>query len=119
MAILINLIGVVLLGLIVWWFWMKKSGNEETAGQNAIEIIVDSGIYSPDTIKAKVGQAIKLKFIRKAESPCAKTVVFGDLGISQELPLNEPFEFEFTVDKAGEFPFTCEMGMYRGKLIVD
>ena len=73
MNILIIFLGLLLIAFIIWWFWLKKSGHEQSADQGTVEVIVDNGVYTPDTIKGKVGQPIKLRFIRKTESPCAKS----------------------------------------------
>lgn len=37
---LVNLIGLSLIGLIVWWFWIKKPPSLK-ASSNVIEIIVE------------------------------------------------------------------------------
>lgn len=86
--------------------------------QEMTEIIVDQGVYAPAHIKARLGEPIVLRFIRRTANPCAKVVVFADLAVSAELPLGEPVELTLTPQRAGEYPFTCEMGMYRGVLIV-
>jgi plastocyanin domain-containing protein len=41
-----------------------------------------------------------------------------DYGIKRGLPLNEPVTVEFTPAKAGEFTFSCGMGMVKGTLVV-
>lgn len=117
MAVLINLLALVLIGFIVWWFWLAKPKHVQ-AGQKTIDVIVDAGVYAPASIEVKRGQAVVLNFIRRDASPCAEKVVFADLGVSAELPLHESKKIELKLDDAGEFDFTCQMGMYRGKLIV-
>lgn len=86
---------------------------------NSIDIIVDGGVYDPGVIHTKVRKPITLRFIRKDSSPCAEKVIFPDLDISADLPLGKPYELTVTPQKAGEFEFTCQMAMYRGKLIVE
>jgi plastocyanin domain-containing protein len=46
-------------------------------------------------------------------------VLFPDFNKSSPLPQGEPTTIEFTPDKPGEFGFQCQMGMLRGKLIVE
>ena len=117
MDVLINLLAVALIGFIVWWFWLVKPHAVQLA-QASIDVVVDGGVYSPATIEVLKGQAVILNFIRRDASPCAEKVVFAELGISADLPLTESKQIRLQVDKVGEFEFTCQMGMYRGKLIV-
>ena len=119
MGILINLIGLLLIAFIVWWFWIFKNRSEARVEGNLLEIVVDSGVYEPSVIHAKAGQEITLRFVRKDSNPCAEKVLFGDLDISADLPLGTPYDLTFTPEKKGEFEFTCQMAMYRGKLIVE
>lgn len=115
---LVNLAGLILIGLIVWWFWLYRPKATRAAGPQPIEILVADGVYTPARIEVPVGQAVTLRFLRKDPSPCAQKVIFDALGISRDLPIDKPQELTLTPDKTGEFEFTCEMGMYRGKLVV-
>lgn len=115
---IVNLAGLALIGLIVWWFWLYRPKAQRVAGSQPIEIVVADGVYTPARIEVPAGKAVTLRFLRKDPSPCAEKVIFGDLGLSRDLPLDRPQELSFTPEKPGEFEFTCEMGMYRGKLVV-
>ena len=119
MVILINAAGLLLIGFIIWWFWLYKTTNEQVAHGSIITIEVADGLYTPDTIRSKAGELLQLRFLRKDPSPCAATVLFSDFDISSELPIDKPHDISFTPDKTGEFEFTCQMAMYRGKLIVE
>lgn len=59
----------------------------------------------------------ELRFLRKDTSPCAATVVFSGLDISEELPLNKPKDIRLPPLAAGKHPFICQMQMYRGELL--
>ncbi len=116
---LINIVGLALIALIVWWFWLYKPREVGVAGDGAgIRITVENGIYTPSRLKVTAGQPIKLTFERKDPSPCAATVVFSDYGVSEELPLNQQKTIELPAMEAGEYSFTCQMQMYRGTLVV-
>ncbi len=119
MSLLLNIIGIFLIAFIVWWFWVFKSRSEARVEGDKIDIIVDSGVYEPSLIHAPLGKPLTLRFIRKDANPCAEKVIFNDLGISADLPVGKPYELSFVPDKAGEFEFTCQMAMYRGKLVVE
>jgi plastocyanin domain-containing protein len=46
-------------------------------------------------------------------------VVFNDFGKSAQLPTGETVPVEFLPEQPGEYEFTCQMGMLRGKVIVE
>jgi len=114
---LINLAGFVVAGLIVWWFWLSRPRARSVTGKGPIEILVDGGVYTPSRIEVAVGQPVTLRFIRKDASPCAEKVLFDELSVSADLPVNKPRDIVVTPDKPGEYEFTCQMRMYRGSLV--
>ncbi|MBR9883605.1 MAG: cupredoxin domain-containing protein [Oceanospirillales bacterium] len=114
----INLLGVLLIALIVWWFWLYK-GNTTQLDSGKVTIRVMDGVYDPANIRIPSGQPVRITFIRKDPSPCASVVVFSDFDISEELPLNRSKEVVLQPMKPGHYPFTCQMQMYRGELIVE
>ncbi|MBS97475.1 MAG: cupredoxin domain-containing protein [Oceanospirillaceae bacterium] len=116
--IIINLLGLLLIGLIVWWFWLYK-GPTANLESGEITINVDDGVYEPSHIRVPAGQSTRLNFIRKDPSPCASVVVFEDFDVSEELPLDKPKMVELKPMQPGRYPFTCQMQMYRGELIVE
>jgi plastocyanin domain-containing protein len=44
--------------------------------------------------------------------------MFSALNTSKNLVLNAPTDLTLTFDSPGEYEFTCQMAMYRGKVIV-
>lgn len=119
MSIAVNILGLILGAFIVWWFWIAKSRSKARAEGSSIDVIVDSGVYEPSEIHAPAGKPLTLRFIRKDESPCAEKVIFDSMDVSADLPVGKPYELTFTPEKPGEYEFTCQMAMYRGKLIVE
>ncbi|ANQ22381.1 plastocyanin [Vibrio natriegens] len=115
--IIINLLGLLLIGLIVWWFWLYKA-KEVTADEGVISIKVENGTYEPSRIRIQAGKPTTLRFLRKDASPCAATVVFADFDISEELPLNKNKDVYLPPGSPGEYSFTCQMQMYRGTLVI-
>ena len=115
---IINLLGLLLIALIVWWFWFYKP-QAVLANKNTVTIIVDNGTYEPSRIRLAAGQDTTLRFLRKDASPCAEMVVFSAFDISEELPLNKPKDINLPPMESGEYAFTCQMQMYRGELIIN
>ncbi|MFT5755794.1 MAG: plastocyanin domain-containing protein [Alteromonadaceae bacterium] len=119
--LIINLIGLGLIALIIWWFWLYKPQSTQVSNehdQGEITVVVEDGIYQPAHISLLEDKATNINFIRKDASPCAATVLFPDLEISADLPLNKPFTVQLPAMKKGEYVFHCQMKMYSGSVVV-
>ena len=114
---IVNLAAPLLILLIVWWFWLSKPRAVKQVS-DVIEVIVDNGVYTPAHIQVQQGKPLTLRFIRKDASPCAEKVIFDDLQIAADLPIEKPVEIRIPTEQTGSFDFTCQMQMYRGKLTV-
>lgn len=119
MPLLVNIGGVLLIGLIIYWFWIATPRKVTANQAEPIEILVKDGVYSPALIQVKQGEKIRLRFIREDPSPCAAKVIFNSLGKTLELPVKKSAEIELQLEEVGEIDFTCDMQMYRGKLIIE
>ena len=118
---IVNLIGLALISLIVWYFWLSKPrGSLAAVGAGGAQeaFIVVKGGYSPDTIRVDAGKPVKLVFNRQEADPCSEKVVFDAFGVSADLPEGENVTVEFTPSEPGEYDFACQMGMLRGKVVV-
>lgn len=117
--IIVNLAGLALIGFIVWWFWLyRPAGAVAAAPGKVIDVHVKDGVYDPAVIKAQAGKGISLRFIREDESACAAQVIFPELGVQKDLPLGRPVVLRIVAGKPGDYAFQCQMGMYRGTLLV-
>lgn len=116
--LVVNILGLLLIALIVWWFWLYKP-KETALGENDLIVIVENGTYQPSRIKLPANEAISLKFLRKDASPCSETLLVPDLQISETLPLNKVKTIQLPPLLSGEYAFHCQMQMYRGLLNVD
>lgn len=115
---IVNIAGICSIILIIWWFWLSKSGVP-TKAEDLIEIKVKDGVYQPANVQVKANHPITLRFIREDPSPCAEVVIFSSLNISEQLPLHRPKDIVLTLKTTGTYEFTCQMGMYRGKIIAN
>ena len=119
--ILVNLTGLALIILIVWYFWLyRREGVQvtEVGGVQDVQVRVKGG-YDPDVIVVKQGKLVRLHFNRQESALCSEMVIFDKIGQSAKLPEGETVTIEFTPQAAGEIPFQCQMGMLRGKVIVE
>jgi len=116
--IVINVLGLALIALIVWWFWLYQPRGAEL-GQEALLVVVDNGTYQPSLIKLPANQAVSLNFLRKDASPCAEMLLIPALQVSETLPLNKTRRVDLPPMEKGDYDFHCQMQMYRGQLKVE
>lgn len=115
---IVNVLGFALMAAVIWWFWFAGRRRAIAPVEGQVAIRVAHGAYAPDRITINAGESVRFQFTREDPSPCAEIVQFEGLSISRELPLNEPTDLSIRYDEPGEYAFTCQMGMYRGHIVV-
>ncbi|GAB1257089.1 cupredoxin domain-containing protein [Aurantivibrio plasticivorans] len=116
--LIINIAGVILIALIIWWFWLYKPKAEQV-GNDDLVVVVENGVYKPSHILMDGNDAHGITFLRKDASPCAETLLIPELEISETLPLNKPTKIHIPPLNAGEYAFHCQMQMYKGTIKVE
>lgn len=116
------ILGLSIIAFIVWFFWLKRATGTRasltSSGFQEVMVLVKGG-YTPDTIVLAQGKPARLMFRREETAACSETVVFGDFGKSADLPTGEVVNIDLPPTAPGEYEFTCQMGMFRGRLIVE
>ncbi len=114
--------GLILIGTIAWFFWGPRTGGYRAAvassGYQEAMVLVKGG-YTPDLIVVQHGKPVRLNFRREETAACSEMVILSDFGKSAQLPEGEVVPIEFLPENPGEYEFACQMGMLRGKLIVE
>jgi len=103
------LVGIILIGVRAA---VTSSGYQEA-------MILVKGGYTPDVIIVQHGKPVRFHFRREETVACSEMVLFNDFGKSARLPTGETIPVEFLPEKPGEYEFSCQVGMFRGKLIVE
>ena len=120
--VIVTLGGLALIGGIVWFFWgPRRKGYRAAVASSGYQeaMVLVKGGYAPDTIVVRAGKPVRLSFRREESSACSEMVVFGDFGKSAKLPEGEMVPVEFLPKEPGTYEFTCQMGMLRGRLVVE
>lgn len=120
--LIVSVLGFALIAFIVWFFWLKKSrgtrASVTSSGHQEAMILVKGG-YTPDVVVVQRGKPVRLNFRREESASCSEMVLLPDFGKSAQLPVGETVAVEFVPKQSGEFEFACQMGMFRGRLIVE
>ncbi len=94
-----------------------KAAPSLSKQSTAIRVRVRGG-YEPSVIFVEAGFPLRLIFRREETAPCSERVVFPAFGKSAMLPPYEDVTVELFPTEPGEYEFTCQMGMLRGRVIV-
>ncbi len=120
--IVVTILGLAAVAFIVWFFWMsKKTGTRAALASSGYQeaLVLVKGGYTPDVIVVERGKPVRLNFLREESASCSEMVILADFNRSAQLPEGQTVPIEFMPDKAGEYEFACQMGMLRGRLIVE
>lgn len=100
---------------------LAACGSSETTppsdGRPEVAITVDADGYHPAEASAPAGQPVRLVFTRTTDEGCGQQLVFPDLDIRRDLPLNERVAVDVQMPASGRIAFTCGMAMYQGAVV--
>ncbi len=120
--IAVTVVGLAAAAGVAWFFWFKRSAGVQAStvsdGYQEVMILVKGG-YTPDTIRVVAGRPVRLLFRREETAACSERVLLADFGKSAPLPTGTVVPIEFMPSDPGEHEFICQMGMLRGRIIVE
>src|ERR1041385_8953256 len=96
----------------------EHPGGPGAGGIQEVTVVVHGG-YSPDEVRVRQGAPLRIVFDRRETSGCTEEVVFPDFAIHRFLPPERKTPIEIVPPAPGSYEFTCGMGMFRGKVIVE
>lgn len=87
------------------------------ADLQTVEMHITNSGFNPNILELKKGQPAKWVIYGDQISSCTGKIIVPGLDITQNIS-SGPNIITFTPEKSGEIPFSCWMGMVRGKFIV-
>jgi hypothetical protein len=97
-------------------FYLEPPKPARGPQKEPIEIRVGAAGFAPARVEVSAEAPLRLRFLRTSNETCGKQVVFPSLGLTRDLPLNQPVDIE-VVPPRGELAFTCGMRMFRGAVV--
>jgi Cupredoxin-like domain len=95
-----------------------KRASPASAVAGRISIDVGAAGFNPSQIGVGKGVPLTLEFRRTSNETCATKVVFPELNLERELPINESVAIEIPTEQARTLTFQCGMGMYKSSVVV-
>jgi plastocyanin domain-containing protein len=120
--VLVDAVGLGLIAFIVWFFWLVKQKGVRaalTSGGYQEQMVRVKGGYTPDVIVVERGKPVRLNFVRQESASCSEMVLLPAFSKSAHLPEGQAVPLEFLPAEPGEYEFACQMGMFRGKIVVE
>jgi plastocyanin domain-containing protein len=120
-VLIVDAVGLTAIGGILWYLRPLRKRRAARAAAGAVQsaLIIVKGGYTPDTIVLERGVPAKLVFRREESAPCSERVVLPAFGQGATLPKGEEVAVEFLPTERGEFPFSCHMGVLKGRIVVE
>jgi len=84
----------------------------------AFKVTAHENGYSPTAITIAKGQPASIEFVRTTDKTCAREVVFPELGIKKDLPLDTPVVVTLPAGESKTYTFQCGMAMFKGSVVV-
>jgi cytochrome c oxidase subunit 2 len=110
------------LGVMALLAAFNAGGCQKAVQVQAIEVTAKKFEFSPNPIRVKKGQPVKLTITATDRDHGFAIDAFN---INQKLKQGEPTVIEFTPDKTGDFPFKCVLfcgsghGGMKGSVVVE
>ena len=121
MRIISILIAILIIGFIIWWFFIRKVNDIEAAktskNKQKAQIIIQ-GAYSPSTLVLQKGIPAEVEFVQKDSTACLAEIKSGDLALDKKLAPGEKVSIKVPTDQIGEYNYSCGMNMFHGKVVV-
>ncbi|KKQ41000.1 MAG: hypothetical protein US58_C0007G0011 [Candidatus Magasanikbacteria bacterium GW2011_GWA2_37_8] len=100
---------------------LNNNGKNQTVVNSGefqeVRMTQGSNGYSPNVFTVEKGKTVRWIINSESVYSCASYIMMPKFKISKALTRGENI-ITFTPTETGEIPFSCSMGMYRGKFIV-
>ncbi|MDD2487221.1 MAG: sulfite exporter TauE/SafE family protein [Candidatus Gracilibacteria bacterium] len=97
---------------------IKQTTDTSNLPIQEVRMTQDDSGYNPSVISIKPNTKIKLIVTSTNPYTCASQLMIPSLGITKSLEQGENI-IEFISPESGEIKFSCSMGMYTGKFVIE
>lgn len=118
------ILAALAVGAVAVWSVSSAGSNRRTLAQGTpaagvVTVEVNDQGFSPSWVPVAPGIPVDLEFRRTTTETCASSVVFPELGVSQELALNRPVRIHVPASQRRTLSFQCGVGNHRSAVIIN
>ncbi len=88
-------------------------------GVQEIQVSVAQGVYTPNVLRAKAGQPLRLRVEVRERHSCATKLLIPDLKADFDLPPGGTVDLMLPAAPAGAYLFTCGQKMVKGSIVLE
>jgi plastocyanin domain-containing protein len=96
----------------------KAAAPPASSGVQEIQLAVTDAGFQPAEIAVAKDRPIRLTVTRKTDQTCAREIVFKEIAVKQDLPLNQAVTVDLPAQPGGTLHYACGMNMIKGALVV-
>jgi plastocyanin domain-containing protein len=96
----------------------KKSDGAAPSSGGVVKVTADEHGFTPAEVTLAKDSRSTLRFTRTSDDTCATKVVFPELALEKDLPLNTPVDVPVDTKVARTLAFQCGMGMFKSKVVI-
>ncbi len=97
---------------------IAQAAGTGLAATNDAAIEIASTGYNPSELTVKAGSPVTLTIKNTGGGGCTQAFTIPSLGVQKVVPIGSSDTVSFTPSQAGDIPFMCSMGMFRGVMHV-
>jgi plastocyanin domain-containing protein len=122
-----NRILPVLLALVVLAGCQKPAAEAPTpeasspvasSGVQEVQLTVTDAGFQPAEVQVAKDRPIRLTVTRKTAQTCATEIVFKEIDVKHDLPLDQAVTIDLPAQPSGTLNYACGMDMIKGSLVV-
>ena len=96
----------------------QESTPVAASGAQDVALTVTDAGFQPAELAVAKDRPIRLTITRKTDATCAREIVFKEIAVKQDLPLNQAVTVNLPAQGSGTLHYACGMDMIKGSLVV-
>jgi len=89
-----------------------------SSGVQEVQLVVTDAGFQPAEVAVAKDRPIRLTVTRKTNQTCATEIVFKEIDVKKDLPLDQAVTIDLPPQSSGTLNYACGMNMIKGALIV-
>ena len=89
-----------------------------SSGVQEVQLTVTDAGFVPAQVQVAKDRPIRLTVTRKTAQTCATEIVFKEIDVKHDLPLDQAVTIDLPAQPSGTLNYACGMDMIKGALVV-